>query len=365
MGMVVTYACAACDPRGHEHVTRQAVARRIAELLGYRFGGEYDAAACYEAPLYFVPSDTLIGRDHAAALGIRACDHFFGAVVPHPFVATKSITHPLVAGAAVTPDGWSTACAEALRDSVLDGYSAFSRADAKRAAHELLGQGAVRVKRSTGIGGTGQFVVRDVDELDDVLAQLDADEVAQSGVVVEQNLGDVRTHSVGRVEVAGMVATYCGTQSLTQNNHGAEVYGGSELLVARGDFETLLALSIDASARLAVEQARRYDAAAHVHFPDLLASRRNYDVADGLDTQGRRRIGVLEQSWRIGGASGAEVEALAVLQAHPDRRAVRARTVERYGDAVDVPDAATVYYQDVDARVGALTKYTIVDDADA
>jgi hypothetical protein len=253
-----------------------------------------------------------------------------------------------------------------MRACALDGYSAFERSDARRAALRLLAQeGCARVKRATGIGGAGQFVVRDANELDSVLDQLDAAELVRCGVVVEQNLSDVRTHSVGRVEVAGMVATYWGTQCLTRSNHGAEVYGGSELLVARGNFEALLALPISASAREAVDRACRYDAAAQTHYSDLLASRRNYDVAEGLDTHGGRRIGVLEQSWRIGGASGAEIEALAVLQADPARKAVRARTVELYGDGVAAPPGATVYYQDVDSRVGPLTKYTLVDHADA
>lgn len=361
----MTYACAAGDPRSHESVTRQAVARRLAGLLGFDFAGEYDPAQRYAAPLYFVPSDTLIGRSRAAGLGIRGSHDLFGAVAPHEFVATKSITHPLMEDAVTVPEGWSAACAEAMRACALDGYSAFDCGDARRAAWRLLARGCVRVKRAAGIGGTGQFVVHDASELDTVLEQLDAAEIARYGVVVEQNLGDVRTHSVGRVEVAGMVITYCGTQCLARSNHGAHVYGGSDLLVVRGDFEALLALPIPASAREAVDQARRYDAAAQTHYPDLLASRRNYDVAEGLDTHGERRIGVLEQSWRIGGASGAEVEALAVLQADPARKAVRARTVELYGDGVTAPPGATVYYQDVDSRVGPLTKYTLVDHADA
>jgi len=361
----VTYACAPVDPRTHESVTREAVARRLAGLLGFGFAGEYDPARRYAGSLYFVPSDTLIGRSRAQALGIRGPHDLFGAVAPHDFVATKSITHPLIDDAAAVPEGWSADCAQAMRPCVLEGYSAFDRADARRAALHLLEEGCARVKRAAGIGGTGQFVVRDARELDAALDQLDAAEIERFGVVVEQNLSEVRTHSVGRVEVAGMVITYCGTQCLARSNHGAEVYGGSDLLVARGDFETLLALAISPSAREAVDRARRYDAAAQTHYPDLLASRRNYDVAEGLDTHGGRRIGVLEQSWRIGGASGAEVEALAVLQADPARKAVRARTVELYGDGVKAPPGATVYYQDVDSRVGPLTKYTLVDHADA
>ena len=108
------------------------------------------------------------------------------------------------------------------------------------------------------------------------------------------------------------------------------MYGGSELLVVRGGFEALHALGLPAEAALAVAQARVYDAAATEHFPGLFASRRNYDVVRGLDAAGRPRCGVLEQSWRIGGASGAEVAALEVVP----RRACTARGARRDGRAL-------------------------------
>lgn len=357
---MVTYA-AERNPLGHESVTRDGVARRLAALMGFDYAGEYEPARRYPGAVYFVPGDTLVGAARAAALGIRGARDLFGAVVPHPFVATKSITHALADAQAHAPPGWSTAFAEAVHGCVLHGVAAFARGDATRGAQRLLACGAVRVKRATGIGGGGQFVVHDLNELARVLAGIDDAEIERYGVVVEENLGDVQTYSVGRIEVAGMVATYCGTQCLTRNNHGAEVYGGSDLLFARGEFETLLALDLDPAQRVAVAQARCYDAAAHAHFEGFFASRRNYDVAAGLDRGGARRTGVLEQSWRIGGASGAELAALESFAADPALGALRARCVERYGDGVATPAGATVYYRDIDARVGMLTKYTIVE----
>jgi hypothetical protein len=110
----------------------------------------------------------------------------------------------------------------------------------------------------------------------------------------------VTTYSVGQVRVDDLVATYCGTQSLTRNNHGDSVYGGSTLLVARGDFDALLTLDLAPFARRAIAQARVYDEAALRCFPGLFASRRNYDVANGIDAHGRQCSGVLEQSWRVG-----------------------------------------------------------------
>jgi hypothetical protein len=162
--------------------------------------------------------------------------------------------------------------------------------------------------------------------------------------------------------VADLVATYYGTQRLTPDNGGAAVYGGSELFVARGGFEALAGLGLPEEARLAVSQARVYDEAAEGCFAGMFASRRNYDVARGLDAEGRWRSGVLEQSWRIGGASGAEVAALEAFRTDPALRTVRASTVEAYGEHVPPPPAhAAVYFRGVDERDGPMTKYATVE----
>ncbi len=106
-------------------------------------------------------------------------------------------------------------------------------------------------------------------------------------------------------------------------------------------------------------QARTYDAAAMECFPGLFASRRNYDVAQGVDATGRRRSGVLEQSWRVGGASGAEVAALEALRAGPGLRAVRASTIEIHGQLHAPPPGAMVCFHGEDQRVGSMTKYAV------
>jgi hypothetical protein len=85
----------------------------------------------------------------------------------------------------------------------------------------------------------------------------------------------------------------------------------------------------------------------------------NYDVAQGTGHGGAWRSGVLEQSWRVGGASGAEIAALELFHADPGRERVRASTFEVYG-AAPVPAEALVSYQGVDPQVGPLAKYTLL-----
>jgi len=285
----------------------------------------------------------------------------FGGVVPHPFVASKAITHPLVDPDASAPAGWSHAFGERVRDVVLDGYTVFALANAREAGARLLQRGPARLKAVRAKAGRGQCTVRNDAELQAALAKIDRTSLPTHGLVLEQNLADVTTFSVGQVRMAELVITYYGTQRLTQDNSGEEVYGGSSLVVVRGGFESLLRLVLSEEVRLAVEQARVYDNAAKECFPEFFASRRNYDVARGRNADGHWSSGVLEQSWRVGGASGAEIAALEAFRADAALRAVRAQSVELYGAADEPPANATVYFQGIDERGGSMTKYAIVD----
>ena len=358
-GMVVVYSSQPHDT--HECVTHAEAARKLAAFLDYEFGGAFDAACNYDAPLYFVPSDTLVQAEAARRLGIRDARDLFGGVVPHPFVATKTITHALHADDAIAPPGWEPGFARKVSEVVLPGYSAFSLADALAAGRRLLERGSVRIKQAGGVGGQGQSVARDAAELEEQLRALAADQDLREGLVLERNLEHVSTRSVGQVRVGQYVATYHGTQRLTRNNSGDEVYGGSDLFVVRGDFDALLALEHDEHVKTAIEQAHVYHEAALASFPGMYASRCNYDIAQGCDDEGRCYSGVLEQSWRIGGASGAEIEALAAFHADPALQQVRASTTETYGADATVPAGATLYFRGIDPRVGPLVKYSKLD----
>ena len=362
-GIVVRYSVLdASRPDFHEHVSRNQTARKLAALKGYEFAGDYDPSKHYGGPLYFVPDDTLIGVAAARRLGIYSECDFFGGIVPHPFVATKTITHPLVDGAAQAPEGWRHDLGDRLRDAVLFGFSAFSRADAHKAGSLVLERGVARVKPSCGIGGRGQMVVSTVWELEKAIDALDPAELSRHGIVVEQNFDNIVTYSVGQVRVGDLLASYYGTQSLTKDNSAADVYGGSTLVVARGDYDDLLKLGIAPNVQRVIAKARAYEAAVSDVFPDWLASRRNYDVAEVTD--GATHCGVLEQSWRIGGASPAEIAALEAFQADPALSAVRAATAEIYGPT-DVPSEASVHFQGVDERLGPMTKYAVVNAYDS
>lgn len=345
---------------GHVADTLRQLAAQIAELKGTRLAGEFSPTQRYPAHRYMIPDDTLT-LSQAHKLGIRSVRDLFGGVVPFPFVATKVIAHRLVEGACAKPPGWSAAFADSAAPLTLPGYSAFSRDDARRAAQRLLQDGRVRIKRPDGIGGTGQALVTDLAEAEAELAALGDDALRAGGVVVERNLDAIETLSVGQVTLDDLVASYWGVQHLTVNNHGHHVYGGTDLVVVRGGFDVLAQLDVTPDVHDAIAKACAFDAAVHRDYAGFFASRRNYDVAFGTDAQGVRHCGVLEQSWRIGGATGAEIGALRMFRADPLVDAVAASTREIYGDDPAIPAGAHVVYRGVDPRAGAIAKYYTVD----
>lgn len=359
-GGVVLYRCGKHEAE-HERAVHVELARRLAGLLGRQFLGEYSSSARYDAGLYFVPTDTVVGVENARQMGIRGEGDLFGGVVPQAFVATKSITHPLIRRGARAVKGWSAGFSQRLGGAVLAGFTAFTMADAHQAGMRLLVHGPVQVKEVLANAGRGQWVIATADELADVLAGLDEGEIARVGLVLEEHLEEVSTYSVGQVRVGELMASYYGTQRLTEDNTGAIVYGGSDLVVTRGGFDALLRLDLPGAMQLAVRQAEVYDAAASVCFPGLLVSRRNYDVIAGVDAQGRRRSGVLEQSWRIGGASSAEIAALEALGAAPGRQVAYASSFEAYGSKPEVPPGVTPLFSGLDPEVGLITKFVMVE----
>ncbi|QXH66925.1 DUF3182 family protein [Pseudomonas asgharzadehiana] len=340
--LVVAHSSRAGAPQ-HEVDTNRALARWLAQVLGLEFGGSYDRQKHAGRELYLLPTQTLVGPEQALALNIRGPQDLWGGYVEHDFICTKAISHGLLGPEAKAPEGWSALFCERVRDVVLDGLSVFALDDARPAATRLLYSGPIRLKPVHACAGRGQEVIHSLDEFDALLARPDAAQLFNQGVVLEQDLHDVVTHSVGHSCIGERVFSYCGEQYLTEDGQGEKVYGGSNLLVVPGDYADLLKLDLPDDVRLAIEQAQVFDAAADEAYPGFYASRRNYDIAQGLDSDGQRRSGVLEQSWRMGGASSAEVAALQSFVNQPGLKAIRVSSVETYVEQALPADAIEVY----------------------
>jgi hypothetical protein len=340
----------------HEKVTLSVVAEAIAHIKRYEFAGCFDDAESYSGDVFFVPDDTLI-EDEAACLGIRGPNDIYGGIVPHPFAKTKAITHQLIDASADRPEGWSSAFGEKVQDVVLPGYTVFNVDDAQAAAARLLSLGPIRIKEPLAAGGVGQTVAATIDEVEAFLETFDG--IAAHGLVLETNLRDVTTVSIGQITIDDMTVAYHGKQRVATNNEGCPVYGGSDLVCVRGGWEALAQLPMPSAVRLSAAQAKLYDAAMSV-YPGFTASRRNYDVAQGFDGEGRRRSGVLEASWRSGGASAAELAAMKEFAQDPTLQVVEACAVKQFGRGHEVPRKAVIHYRGDDPEDGPIIRYTMI-----
>jgi hypothetical protein len=326
------------DAPQHEVETNRALARWLAQILGLKYGGSFDQQLHDGRDLYLLPTQTLIGAAAARQMGVKGPEDLWGGYVDHDFIC-----HGLLNKNAYAPPGWSPLFSERVRNVVLDGLSVFSLDDARPAAEHLLYNGPIRLKPVHACAGRGQEVIESLDQFDAVLARPDANKLFTEGVVLEQDLSNVITHSVGQSFIGDTVLSYCGDQYLIEDGQGELVYGGSNLLVVPGYYEDLLKLPLPDDVRLAIQQAQVFDSAADEAYPGFYASRRNYDIAQGLDSNGKQRSGVLEQSWRMGGASSAEVAALQSFVNDPRMRAIRVSSVETYIDQPLPADAIEVY----------------------
>jgi hypothetical protein len=344
--------------RCHEGVTLCGVAESIARFKGFEFGGRWEGRR--SGAVFFVPDETLLRAD-AEALGVRGAQDLFGGIVPHAFVQTKIISHGLVTPGAERPEGWSERFNRRSRASVLPGYSAFGRRDAAEAVRRLLAMGPVRAKLPRAAGAREQFALSSLTDLDSLLAAVTDRDLAQDGVVFETNLEPVTTFSVGQVTLDALTIAYHGEQWLGHDNTGRSVYGGSALTCVRGGWDALERLEVEPAVRLAIRQARIYDEATEEY--GLVASRRNYDVGQGTDALGHRRSGVFEASWRLGGASPAEVAAMHRFAESPSIDVVQTSTVEAYGVDAVPPPGAIVHFHGEDEVDGPMVRYTLATGA--
>jgi Protein of unknown function (DUF3182) len=131
------------------------------------------------------------------------------------------------------------------------------------------------------------------------VAALDPVAIERYGAVVERNLSDVRTYSVGMLRVGNQIASYVSSQSLTPSRSGVPVYGGSSINVVRGGLDALQRLTSEPSRCCSIQQARVYHSAALRCFDDIVLSLCNHDIAQGRDRCGRPYCGVLEQKIEI------------------------------------------------------------------
>lgn len=339
-----------------DQTSQQQLALKLEQIFSHNTASHFQLSGAPPSTQdYYLPLDTLL-LPEANALNIATPLDLYGGVVPYEFLKTKVISHPLRHPSMEAPMGWKHDLGSALHAYTLKGYSAFSVQDAFWVARGLIHEGPIRIKFAHSNASQGQFVCTHYKEVTALLLQAAYQPLIEKGVVVEENLTDSTTYSVGQTEVAGLLISYIGEQRPTLNLDKQETYGGTRLLAVQGGYEQLGELLEAPLLRQVLEFAQAYEQQVFTYYPTLFASRRNYDVIHGRGWDGAYRLGVLEQSWRMGGASMAELYALEAFLQNPHLSSQHAWTKEEYLLQLQPQAQSTSVYCIAPEAVGYLIK---------
>lgn len=305
---------------------------------------------------FFIPTFAMAQQNGDPEMCVA---RFYGGIVRHGFMTTKLVTHPHWNADDHLPEGWDSGFAACLQDCVLSGVSVFSHRYALEAATALLKKHKVRFKNPYASGGKDQQVIETVRALDEFLENISDRDIA-NGLVVEEDIENSTTYSVGQVLIEDHVGSYLGCQYSSRDEGGNEVYAGSRLRLVRGGWDALCYQLRSPVAHMIINKARRYDEAAQQHL-GLVASRRNYDVLVGPSTGSGIRCGVLEQSWRTGGASPAEILAMEKIAQDETVTAVQAVLHETYDPTPSLKKDDFIVYSGDDDSGRPLHKYARIE----
>ncbi|KAB2697557.1 DUF3182 family protein [Ochrobactrum sp. Kaboul] len=338
----------------HNVASVEALAARLAKLSGSSLSPSSQNFDDVDGT-FFIPTVSLIRKSHPEL----DANQFWGGCVDQEYMTTKLATHPAWNEEDELPAGWKPQFAKDLGSAALAGFSVFSHDHAARAGAFLLDKSKIRLKDPYASGGKNQCVFENNHELDVFLQSLSQSEITK-GMVIEEDVENSSTYSVGQVSLAGLTASYLGRQYIAHDPMGESVYAGSRLYVVRGGWdELLLRLRMPVAHRI-IEGARRYDMAAGEHF-GLVASRKNYDVLVGPITEDGFCCGVLEQSWRVGGASPAEILAVEAMIGDQSILALQVLARETYGAAPRFEINDFIVYVGQDDTGQPLHKYARIE----
>lgn len=294
---------------------------------------------------YHIPSKPISSAD-AEKYGIKSSEDIFGGVVEDLLHANKGILHTTLSNTSLHPSGYSQDFPKLIRNAVLPGYTAFSKAEAVEIMKCMNkhGTGSVRLKDPLESDASGQYVITNTIELDNVLSKYSDKNIFENGLVLEANINEAVTLSVGLIIFGNQEYSYFGKQKSVFHN-GRSKYGGTEIAMFRGNFNNLInRVDTGSNLHIAISQTSTvFDAFGTL---DPILSRANFDVVQGFNNKGEFLSGVTDQSFRLGGASPAEVLAISKLNSDKNIECVNAEVDLIYDPTSKPPDPEDVIFLD-------------------
>lgn len=329
------------------------VAREIATILGRPFYGEIALDSLVSAKEHYVVPVKTIRKEEAMALGLNDAGDFYGVVVDHLGHVGKAILHETKE--AKTPKFYSKMFAAMVEDLVLPGATAFSFEQALEAGVELTGRfGQTRLKQTDKSDGQGQFEIKNSRDLERALNEVGEAEVQSKGIVLEPNLMNRITISVGFAQIGEeKFGTLVEQRNDIDPDDSRDRFLGGYLVVARGGMEKLLPLCSSETERRAVRTATKFvDKYSGL---DPIISRISLDYLVGETVRGRQSLaGITDITGRLGGNCPALVLAIKEMKNRPELTHMRGETRLNYtGKPLAFDEGAEVFIDDPTLRITA------------
>lgn len=324
----------------HEYITQRngTVAEGIANYLDISYGGNTIA---YKNDYQVLAQPRVKTQTYTPdGPGIFAPDRpeftlpeeFYGALVEDRSHVGKAILHPALSRN--VPRFYSSEFAQRVQDFVIPGFTAFHKADVAEAFPGIQNdEYDYRLKLPDESDGYGQFPIHDTASLQRILESLNGHEVAEKGVVLEANLHEPTTISVGYAMLGRDQYSFIAHQK-NDDSEGRSRYRGAEVTIIRGTLKGLTGITSPQSERgHAVEIARKFYDALSLY--NVVASRLSFDCLHGFDNNGYIRRGVTDITARLGGTCPALILAAHEFKKKPGIATVSAEVNLNYDPTQD------------------------------
>lgn len=223
---------------------------------------------------------------------------------------TKTLLHPVFGNP--KPEAHDVSFAEEVKDTVLPGFSAFTKKSALQTYIKLFrnDETNVRFKHPKKSDSDGQTVVHSTEETRKIITTHFDSEDENLGLVLETNVIDPQTISIGEIVIGGVTYSRIGFQDEVENNEGNTVFGGGVVHVIEGSLSDLVSKRDGDNDAITLALRQAHTVLEAVRSRTTTSNYIACDVIQGTDVSGNLISGVTDLTLRTGGMTGAELIAI-------------------------------------------------------
>ena len=304
------------------------MAKNIAEYLGLPYFSEEEKLSLDGRSIYYVPPTTQV-KEQTTPLGIETPQDFYGLTIENINQVGKAVLHESISKS--VPGFYSSFFARAVKDLVLPGVTVFSREDLGKGFELLKKKGlfSIRLKPPDKSDGHGQHALKDIGHLKKLLVDVKDEEIVSKGLILEVNLKEAKTISVGFATLGKDTFSFIALQKNDiAKEDGRNRYLGAHARIVRGEMQELTGVVENEVEQSALETSIKFYDKYRLFNP--IASRLSFDFLYGYDSKGNLLSGVTDITGRLGGTCPAITLSALEFKNHPSLSAIRSEVSLNY-----------------------------------